>query len=610
MGAMKKMFKALNLLIKDCKIEYITYFILMFFSVLFMLLSTYATKVLVDILEAQGRLNLSFNKEILLTDLNDIDVLERLFINSFGGIKFLSTNLYMFAVIILGFAIISGLISLIRFFQRSDFMARMSKNMQQLLFYHIERLPFSTIKSLNKGDIIQTCTRDEDVLKRFFGFNISLIVYTFFIVTISFTILCITSYKIALISMCLMPFMFVYSFFIIKDVRKRYRITDDSESLMTGKIEENLASIRLVKAFNNEAYEVNDFNKYINDYKGKYLSWRRLSAFFFASSDIFVFSQIALTTIFGFYLIFTKQISVGTLVISFSFVSMMVWPIRDVATVLSNLAQAIASLDRINILLDYPLEDIDSGEVIDIKGNIEFNNVSFNYEDSNIDTLKNISFKINKGQTIAIMGKTGSGKSTLVYLLTRLFDYSSGSITIDGVELKDIQKNCLRNNISIVLQEPFLFSKTIKENITITNKDTDFEEVRSVTRISHIDDSINKFKDGYDTPVGEKGTTLSGGQKQRVAIARALLKKTPILIFDDSLSAVDTETDFQIRKSLKEYEKEATTLIITHRISTAKDADLIIVLDEGKIIESGNHNELISKDGLYKKIYDIQTKMV
>ena len=208
------------------------------------------------------------------------------------------------------------------------------------------------------------------------------------------------------------------------------------------------------------------------------------------------------------------------------------------------------------------------------------------------------------------MGKTGSGKSTLVYLLTRLFDYSSGSITIDGVELKDIQKNCLRNNISIVLQEPFLFSKTIKENITITNKDTDFEEVRSVTRISHIDDSINKFKDGYDTPVGEKGTTLSGGQKQRVAIARALLKKTPILIFDDSLSAVDTETDFQIRKSLKEYEKEATTLIITHRISTAKDADLIIVLDEGKIIESGNHNELISKDGLYKKIYDIQTKMV
>ncbi len=607
---MKKFIKVLNILIKDTKLEYYSYFVLMFFSVLFMIASTYSTKVLVDILEAQLNLGLGFNSELSLSNLNDLDILEKAFIYCFGGIKYLSTNLYVFAIIILGFAFFSGVLSLIRFFQRSDFISKMSKNMQLLLFYHIERLPYSTIKSLNNGDIIQTCTRDEDVLKRFFGFNISLIVYTFYIVIISFIILCITSYKIALISICIMPIMFTYSFFVIKEVRKRYRITDDSESQMTTKIEENLASIRLVKAFNNESYEINDFDKYIKDYKRKYLNWRKLSAFFFSSSDIFVFSQIALTTIFGFYLMFIKEISVGTLVISFSFVSMMVWPIRDVATVLSNLAQAIASLDRINLLLDLPLEDIDSGLTPIIKGNIELNNVSFNYTDSDIATLKNITFKINQGQTVAIMGKTGSGKSTLVYLLTRLYDYNSGSIKLDGVELNKIQKEYLRNNISIVLQEPFLFSITIKDNISITNKYIDFSEIENVTKISHIDKSIRNFKDGYDTPVGEKGTTLSGGQKQRVAIARSLLKKAPILIFDDSLSAVDTETDYEIRKSLKESKNNVTTLIITHRIATAKDADLIVVLDEGKISEIGNHNDLIKENGLYKKIYEIQTKMV
>ena len=207
------------------------------------------------------------------------------------------------------------------------------------------------------------------------------------------------------------------------------------------------------------------------------------------------------------------------------------------------------------------------------------------------------------------MGKTGSGKSTLAYLLTRLYDYTSGSIKLDGVELKEIQKSYLRRNVSIVLQDPFLFSKTIKDNIRIARQSANEKEIIAATSISQIHSNILQFPHGYDTPVGEKGTTLSGGQKQRVAIARTLLSDAPVLIFDDSLSALDTETDYNIRKALKEKSGERTTFIITHRIATAKDADLILVLDNGKISEMGKHQDLIQKDGLYKRIYDIQTKM-
>lgn len=601
----------LHIMIEGCRFLYYSYFVLMFFSVLFSITTTYISKILIDILQTQdtlGGIGTPINNiEQLGSDLN---FLSTFFINSFGGIKFLSTNIWFFAVLIIIFALLTAIVSAIRFFFRTKFMNTISKNLQMLLFNHIERLPYSKIKSMKNGDIIQTCTRDEDVLKRFAGFDTSMIVYTIFIVGISFVFLWITNYKIALVTMTLMPFMFIYSFFVIKEVRRRYRKTDDSEGEMTSKIEENLASVRLVKAFNNEEFEINDFEKYVTDYKTKYMRWGKLRAFFFSSSDIFVFGQIAITTIVGFILCFNKEIGVGTLYMAFTFVNFMVWPIRDVATVLSNLARANASLDRISLILDEPIEDVYSGITPTIKGNINFNNVSFNYPDSNEYILKNITFSIKEGQTVAIMGKTGSGKSTLAYLLTRLYDSTKGTIYIDGVDIKAIQKHYLRQNISIVLQDPFLFSKTIKDNVLIANQKANNSDLIEATSICQIHNSIINFPKGYDTAVGEKGTTLSGGQKQRVAIARTLILKSPVLVFDDSLSAVDTETDFNIRKAMKERINKCTTFLITHRVATAKDADLIIVLENGEISQIGKHEDLIKENGLYKRIYDIQTKMV
>ena len=607
---MKRFWKILMVMIKDCKFLYFFYFFLLFLSVFFTITSSYLNKILIDVLQAQeniGGIGSTIHDISALG--NDSNILTVFFVNIFGGIEFLSSNLWIFAILIVGFALIAGINIVIRLIMRSYFMNKMSKNLQLLLFSHIERLPYSKIKGMKNGDIIQTCTRDEDILRRFAGPDLTLIAYTFFIVLLSFIFLAITNYMIALISICILPFMFIYSFFIIKEVRRRYRKTDDSEGNMTDKIEENLASVRLVKAFNNETYEINDFEHYIEDFRGKYLHWRKLSAFFFASSDIFVFSQIALTTIFGFVLCFDGYISVGTLFVSFTFVNLMVWPVRDVATVLSNLARAKASLDRIYLILDEPLEDTESGLTPPIHGNIKFENVSFFFCDSNQAAIDNVSFEVKEGQTVAIMGKTGSGKSTLAYLLTRLYDYTSGHIYVDGIELKDIKKSYLRKNVSIVLQDPFLFSKSIKDNIKIARQNADEKEIFLATSISQIHSNILQFPNGYNTPVGEKGTTLSGGQKQRVAIARTLLSHAPVFIFDDSLSALDTETDYNIRKALKEKADRSTTFIITHRIATAKDADLILVLENGKISEMGKHEELIKKEGLYKRIYEIQTKM-
>jgi ATP-binding cassette subfamily B protein len=471
-------------------------------------------------------------------------------------------------------------------------------------------LPYSFIKKNKSGDLIQTSTKDLDIVRRFLVRQVNSIVYTIFLTTIAFALLLTISWEIAVSSTIVLPVMFIYSFFLVKKVRKLFKVTEDSDGLVSAKIEEVLSGIRLVKAYNNENYEINDFNEYLQDYRKKFIKWRLGTSFFLSTTDIMVFGQIAFTSLFGLYLTISGLIGLGTLVIALQFVTMVVWPVRDVAMTLSTLAQAVASIDRLNVILNQPLEDIESGDRPEVAGQIVFDDMSFNYDDSDEVVLKNISFTVNPGETVAIMGKTGSGKSTISHLLTRLYDYSSGSVKIDGHELNGIAKEHIRRQIATVLQEPFLFSKTIINNLKIANRNASIEDIQQAAQIADIHQSILNFKDGYETKVGEKGVTLSGGQKQRLVIARTIISKAPILVFDDSLSAVDTETDINIRTALKKRQKQSSTLIITHRVATAKDADKIIVLEHGKIVQMGNHAQLIQEDGLYRRIYDIQTRMV
>jgi ATP-binding cassette subfamily B protein len=589
-----KYLKLLYRFTKGYRKRYLLSFLILFFALSFLLLANFSTKILVDTLQG----------------IEPSGPIDRFLTSLLGGQAFLRTNLWVLAVFILFLGGARALMFFSRLLIRGFMDVNLGKDIQLDLFYHIERLPYSYIKKNKSGDLIQTCTRDLDIVRNFLVRQVNSIVYTIFLTTIAFNILLTVSWQIAVSSTIVLPFMFLYSLVLIKRVRKLFKVTEDSDGLVSAKIEETLSGIRLVKAYNNETYEIQEFKDHLMDYKKKFIKWRLTSSFFFSSTDILVFGQIALTSAFGVYLTATGNISLGTFVVALQFVGQVVWPVRDVAMTLSNLAQAMASIDRLNTILNQPLEDIESGVRPVFKGAIAFENMSFNYDDSDEVVIKNFSLVIKPGETVAIMGKTGSGKSTLSHLITRLYDYTSGSVKVDGVELKTIAKEHIRRQIATVLQEPFLFSKTIINNLKIANSNATAEDIQKAAQIADIHKSIINFKDGYDTRVGEKGVTLSGGQKQRLVIARTIISKAPILVFDDSLSAVDTETDMNIRAALKKRQEQSTTLIITHRVATAKDADKIVVLDQGKIAEVGTHDQLIKISGLYKRIFEIQTRMV
>lgn len=526
------------------------------------------------------------------------------------GAEYIYQHMAILPVSVLISALVTVAISYFRFSLRANASSRINKQMQLVLFRHLEKLPFSVFKTEKSGDLIQTCTRDVDVLRQFLVMFLSQITYTIFIVVLCFSILFEISWKLTLVSLAMFPIMFVYSFFLIKEVRNRFRKTDDSEAELVDAITQNLNGVRLVKAFNAETREIDRFEGRLKHYSSAFRREKRLSAFFFSSSDIFIFASRSVAIVYAIYLVFKGEITSGSVFVSYTFVNMMVWPLRNTATNLSRLGQTLAATDRIQRLLDIVPEDLEEGESIQAQGNIEFRNVSFAYPDEPEKIVINdVSFRVPKGSTVAIMGKTGSGKSTLFQLLTGLYQPTKGSILLDDKDISTISLRSLRHNVVPVLQDPFLFSKSISENIKIANKDASEDDIRNAARIASLDQAIESFSEGYDTAVGEKGVTLSGGQKQRLAIARTVLSGAPVLLFDDSLSAVDAQTDLAIRRELKALGSRCTTLIITHRVSTAKDADYIYVLEKGKIAEMGTNEELLKGKGLYARVAEIQSAM-
>ena len=332
-------------------------------------------------------------------------------------------------------------------------------------------------------------------------------------------------------------------------------------------------------------------------------------AIYWGGSDFICLTQILVVILFGVVEALSGNLSIGNFFVFVSYEGMILWPMRNFGRILSDMGKMTVSIGRIQEILHTPIEDVESGVAPSLRGDIVFDHVSFQYDDGDTLVLDDVSFTVKEGQTIAIMGPTGSGKSSLMYLLTRLYETTSGDIIINGVSIKDIQKQYLRKNVGIVLQEPFLFSRSIFENIKIAKKDASEQDVHQAARIASVHDVILEFEKGYETLVGEKGVTLSGGQKQRVAIARTVLSDSPIIIFDDSLSAVDTETDAAIREALQNLSGQMTTFMITQRVASAQNADMIIVLEDKKISQQGTHDELLQQEGLYKRIYEIQSSI-
>ena len=512
-------------------------------------------------------------------------------------------------IVLIGITAFRGLFMFLRGRLSAQASETIAKNIRDRIFDHIQRLPYKYHKEADTGDLMQRCTSDIETIRRFLGVQLVEVGNALSLVILIGTIMLLADRRMALIAMAAVPVLFTSAAVFFRKVREAFREADETEAELTSVLQENLTGIRVVRAFHNQDYEIKRFTAKNEVHRDKVYRLIWLLACYWSSSDFIAFLQIGVVLVAGAYFTARGELTIGTMVLFSTYTGMLLWPVRRLGRILTDMGKALVAAERLQEVLDEPQEVLlESHKQPPIKGHVVFENVCFGYEPGQ-PVLKNVSFSVLPGQTVGILGHTGSGKSSLVQLLARLYDYDQGSITIDGVELKHIDKRWIRKHVAVVPQEPFLFAKTIRENITLAVGDVPDEELHAICREAAIHDVILSFDQGYQTLVGERGISLSGGQKQRVAIARALITKSPILIFDDSLSAVDTETELAIRNALKQRAQRATTFLISHRVSSLSSADLILVLEDGEIVERGTHEELMALGGTYKRIWQIQNRL-
>jgi len=528
----------------------------------------------------------------------------------FGGVDLIRKNLWLGALMIISVNLLTLSLQFFRGKWNGQISEIFAEKLRNALFSHLQHLPYAYHQKSKTGDLIQRCTSDVDTVRRFIAGQFSEMLYAFAVTIIAMVVLFNVYAPLAWIAIIALPIIFIFAYVFFIKMQEFFKKSDEAEGYLSNTIQENLAGVRVVKAFNREVYEAEKFDEKNKTYKNLTYRLIELLGFYWGFSDFICLTQILVVVLFG--ISFAQQgfLTVGQFFIFISYEGMILWPIRNVGRILSDMGKMLVSIGRLQEVLDSPVEPLEEGITPEIQGDIVFDHVYFKYEDGEQEVLKDVSFTVKQGQTIALLGPTGSGKSSLVHLLTRLYDYQKGSITLNGTELKEIQRHHLRKNIGIVLQEPFLFSKTILENIRLANPNANERQVIEAAKAASVHRVINEFDLGYKTLVGEKGVTLSGGQKQRIAIARTIINKSPILIFDDSLSAVDTETDASIRRALKELSGGLTTFIITHRVATAQAADQIVVLQDGGVAQMGTHSELVKQEGLYARIVEIQGRMI
>ena len=526
-----------------------------------------------------------------------------------GGFAYLGQHLWIMALAVLAVALVQVVSQYAFRVYNTKASETLVKTMRDQLFSHIQHLPFSWHMKNRTGDIIQRCTSDIDTTKNFLSEQLTAIFRIALLLVLSITFMLSMHPLLTLIALIPTPIIIVYSFHFHNQVHDGFEACDESEGKLSAMAQENLTGVRVVRAFGQERAEIEKFEKQNHHYTSLWEKMGKTLSRFWSISDILSGVQIMLVVIFGAYFCIRGNLHSGEYIAFISYNSMMVWPIRQLGRMISELSKAGVSIDRVAYIMNSPVEQ-DAPDAVDapMDGDICFEHVSFAYENSP-EILHDIHFTMKAGTTLGILGGTGSGKSTLMLLLDKLYplEEGCGRITIGGTDIRKIRTAHLRRNIGMVLQEPYLFSRTIAENIGIASPELDMEAIRAAAQAAALDESITSFTAGYDTMVGERGVTLSGGQKQRAAIARMLVNDTPIMIFDDSLSAVDTQTDAKIRKSIQQRFGKASVILISHRITTLSAADKIIVLDGGRIAEEGTHDELKTAGGIYQKIYEAQS---
>ena len=547
----------------------------------------------------------------------------RLLINALGGPAYLKTHLWTVSLTIVGVALAAAFFRYC--FRRCNTTGSetLVRTMRDALYDQITVLPLSWYIGHRTGDLIQRCTADVEMVKTFVSEQMINLLRIVILIVLAMYFIAGISPALAVTEALFIPVVFLYSAYFHDKVGSSYEDADVEEGKLSSIAQENLTGIRVVRAFGREQYERQRFAAQNDIYTKTYMYHSGISTAFWTTGDLVSATQVMVMTVLGAYFCVKGRISAGDYIALASYTAMLTWPVRMMAQAVSEMSKASVSLDRIREIMNAaPQEDRPDAEEPDMSGDIVFEDVSFAYpaestqeqdEDSSGEeprqVLEHLSLTIPAGSTVGILGGTGSGKSTFVRLLTRLYELPEGQgrITVGGHDIAHIRLKWLRRHIGTVLQEPYLFSGSIAENIAVTKDRTDLNAVRKYAGMAALDSTIAHFADGYETYIGERGMTLSGGQIQRAAIARMLMGEPPVMIFDDSLSAVDAATDQEIRTRLREQMQGRTVILIAHRITTLMDADRICLLDRGRIIEQGSHRELLEKGGLYRRIYDLQS---
>ncbi|MDL2220643.1 ABC transporter ATP-binding protein/permease [Eubacteriales bacterium OttesenSCG-928-N14] len=527
-------------------------------------------------------------------------------IDSIGGVAHLLEALWICALAYVLCSVVRGIFRFMQGYLTHTASETSIERLRNKIYDHLQNLTYKDHVDANSGDLLQRSSSDVETVRRFIAVQITEISRSVFLLGFALVIMLNMHVGMTFISLAVAPVLIVYSYTYFKRVRTDFLKTDEAEGRLSTVLQENLAGMRVVRAFGQQKNETDKFEKSSLEFQrlnGKLLD---LLANYWGLTDLLIYIQQGITLVVGVILTLNGEMSIGTLMSFTSYTNMMLWPMRQMGRMLADAGKMQVSLGRISEILAVP-EEADKPNAVkpDIKGRVEFKNVTFGYDDGP-DILEDINFTVEPGETVAILGGTGSGKTSLVHLLQRLYPVRSGQVLIDGVDVADMDRKCLRKHVGLVLQEPFLYSRSIRANIMITRPEAAEREMIYAAKVANIDMVDEQFEQGYDTMVGERGVTLSGGQKQRVAIARMLMQNAPIIVFDDSLSALDTETDAAIRGELKRMQNKATTFIISHRINTLSEADKILVLENGRISQMGSHEQLVNEEGLYRRIWQLQ----
>jgi ATP-binding cassette, subfamily B, bacterial len=531
-------------------------------------------------------------------------------VDALGGPAYLRAHLWIAALAIIGVNLLSGVCTFVS--QRATAKAAESvvQTLRNRLYDQLQHLPMSWHAKAQTGDTVQRCTSDIETVRMLYSNQLVEIARALTLLFVAIPLMFMLDGVMTLVALALLPVIIAFSIIFLRRVTGRFKKADEAEGRMTTVLQENLTGIRVVRAFARQDHERTKFAEKNTTHRKLNYGLFKIMAAFWATSDLLTFIQLTLILVTGAWRIRHGYMDVGVLVTFLGYAGIYIWPIRQIGRVLTDTGKSMVAIGRIQEILDAPREaDAAQPTSLPIKSDrkIVFENVSFAHGETAI--LKNITFTAEPGQTLALLGPSGSGKTTIIALMLRLFDPTSGRILLDGVDIATLSRKRVREQFGVVLQEPFLYGKTITQNIRLGRGDAPIEDVIEAAQISHVHASIEKFDKKYDTLLGERGVTLSGGQRQRVAIARALLKDSPILILDDALSAVDTHTESQILDALKCRSGKQTTLLIAHRLSTLMHADRILVIEHGQIVQTGTHASLVDQDGMYRRLWQIQTAL-